>query len=71
MILFTCYAFTTFNIISVDDNFQVGYFIVGVHSAYMLTVLLAVFFGSLKSTYRSIRFCLIRRSYAKNRLKLQ
>ena len=67
--LFTCYAFTTVNIISVDDNFQVGYLVVGVLSAYMLVVILVVLWGTLKSIYVSIRNYRLRRSYFKNRAK--
>ena len=67
--LFTCYAFTTFNIISVDDNFQVGYLVVGVLSAYMLIVILVVIWGTIKSICVSIRKYCLRRSYNINRAK--
>ena len=61
--LFSCYAFTTFNIISVDDNFQVGYLVISVLGAYMVIVILSTFWSSIKSLCAKLRIRLIKRRY--------
>lgn len=63
--LFSCYAFTTFNIVVVEVNFQLGYFVIGVLGTYILITILKVVWKTIKGVRKQIRFCCIRRSYRK------
>ena len=68
--LFSCYAFITFNIVSVETNFTLGYFVIFVLGGYMSIVVLSVLYSNLKDIIRKIRICCIMRAYRKNRTKL-
>ena len=65
--LFSCYTFITFNIVTVETNFTLGYFVISILAGYMFIVILTVVYSSLKDIYRKIRICRIKRTYSKNR----
>ena len=69
--LFSCYVFTTFNIVSVDTNFQLGYFIIFVLGGYMAIIIFSVIYSSIKEICRKLRVRAIRKAYTKSRVKLQ
>ena len=68
--LLSCYAFITFNIVTVETNFTLGYFVIFILGGYMAIVVLTVVYSSLKDIHRKIRICCIKRAYKNNRKKL-
>ena len=69
--LFSCYVFTTFNIVSVDTNFKLGYFIIFVLGVYMVIVIFSIIYTSIKEIYRKLRIRAFRKAYLKKRANLQ
>ena len=65
--LFSCYAFLSFNIVSVETNFQLGYFVIGVLGGYMFIVIVGVLIKMAKNCRWKIRICCIMRGYRKER----
>ena len=47
--LFSCYAFITFNIVTVEVNFTLGYFTIGVLGSYILLTVIKVIWKTIKS----------------------
>ena len=68
--LLCCYTFVTFNIVSVEGNFQLGYFLIGFLSMYILITIIYVVVVVIKAACQNLRKYCLKRTYRKNRVKL-
>ena len=69
--MFSCYAFLTFNIVSVETNFSLGYFVIAVLGGYMSIVIVGVVWCTVKGLDRSLRIVCLKRGYRKTRARVQ
>ena len=69
--LFSCYAFITFNIVTVEVNFTLGYFTIGILGSYILLTVIKVVWKTIKSVRKNLRNCCVMRAYRKKRTNLQ
>lgn len=69
--LFSCCAFTTFNVVSVDNNFELGYFVICILGGYIFTVIVFVVWNTIVGIRKSVRIYCIKLSYRKSRARAQ
>ena len=65
--LFSCYCFITFNIVTLETNFTLGYFVIFILGGYMAIVVLTVVYSTLRDICRKLRICCVMRAYRKDR----
>ena len=65
--LFSCYCFITFNIVTLETNFSLGYFVIFILGGYMVIVVLTVVYSTLRDICRKLRICCVMRAYRKDR----
>ena len=69
--LFSCYVFTTFNIVTVETNFQLGYFLIFTLGGYMAIIVASVIYASIRQICRNMRTRKLKKAYTKSRAQLQ
>ena len=69
--LFSCYVFTTFNIVTVETNFQLGYFLIFTLGGYMAIIVASVIYASIRRICRNMRIRKLKKAYTKSRAQLQ
>ena len=65
--LFSCCAFTTFSVVSVEDNHELGYFVILVLGAYISIMIMAIVWGTIKGVQSSLRTFCFKRAYRRKR----
>ena len=69
--LFSCCVFTTFNVVSVENNFELGYFVICILGGYIFIVIVGVMWSTIVGIRNSTRFYCVKRAYSKSRAKNQ
>lgn len=69
-ILLVSYFFLTFNVTSVEINFQMGYAPIGIVSIYICVSVILLIFGNIIAIKKKIRRAMVLRGYKKQRASL-
>ena len=69
-IMMTTLCFMAFNIVSVEDNFSLGYYTISIIGTYISICALLIIANLLSFVYSSLRFRLAMRAYRSSRKQL-
>ena len=71
IILQCAHCFLCFNVVSVEDNFKMGYIVIGLLGIYALVCIGLILIGTIAHFIKSLKMKFVMRRYRKSRKKLQ